>query len=168
MSSSTSTSTSSRPSVRRSPVCLTSLVVGVAFLGVGVLGFVPGITTDYDQLSGAGHHSGAHLLGVFQVSVLHNLLHLAFGVLGVVLARWSATARLFLIVGGVAYLGLWVFGVATADDSAANFVPVNAADDWLHLGLGVGMLLLGLVMPRRSSTGTANAHQGPTAGGRVK
>jgi hypothetical protein len=36
-----------------------------------------------------------------------------------------------------------------ADDGAANFVPVNSADNWLHLGLGVGMLLLGLVLGRR-------------------
>ncbi len=74
-------------SSRRAPVQTTALVVGAAFLLVGVLGFVPGITTDYGSMSGAGHHSGAMLLGVFQVSVLHNLLHLAFGVVGILLSR---------------------------------------------------------------------------------
>lgn len=44
---------------------------------------------------------------------------------------------------------LWVYGLIVADDGAANFVPVNSADNWLHLGLGVGMLLLGLVLGRR-------------------
>jgi hypothetical protein len=68
---------------------------GAVFLAVGVLGFVPGITTHYDQLTFAGHHSDAALLGIFNVSVLHNLVHLAFGVAGIALARkpiliWAA------------------------------------------------------------------------------
>ncbi|WP_432515425.1 DUF4383 domain-containing protein [Kineococcus sp. SYSU DK001] len=164
----TDSTTTSGLSVSRSPVSLTSLIVGAAFLLVGVLGFVPGVTTNYGALGGAGHHSGAMLLGVFQVSVLHNLLHLAFGVLGVALSRVPSLAKAFLVVGGVAYLGLWVYGLVTADDSTANFVPVNAADDWLHLGLGLGMLVLGLVMPRRASRGTAATYHGPTAGGRIQ
>ncbi|WP_432544450.1 DUF4383 domain-containing protein [Kineococcus sp. SYSU DK002] len=160
--------TTSGLSVSRSPVSLTSLLVGAAFLLVGVLGFVPGITTNYSALGGAGHHSGAMLLGVFQVSVLHNVLHLLFGVLGVALSRVPTLAKAYLVVGGVAYLGLWVYGLVTADDSAANFVPLNAADDWLHLALGLGMLVLGLVMPRRASRGTAATYYGPTAGGRIQ
>ncbi|MCI2237149.1 DUF4383 domain-containing protein [Paenibacillus sp. TRM 82003] len=166
--SSTRASTSSRLSVHRSPVQLTSLLVGIAFLVVGVLGFVPGITTDYGQLSWAGPDSHAHLLGVFQVSVLHNVLHLLFGVAGVVLSRWPGAAKAYLLLGGVAYLGLWVYGLVVAQDVQANFVPLNAADDWLHLGLGAGMLLLGLLMPRRTSTGTAQTYAGPTAGGDVQ
>jgi hypothetical protein len=42
---------------------------------------------------GAGHHSGALLLGVFQVSILHNIVHLLFGVAGRLLARTAAGAR---------------------------------------------------------------------------
>ena len=68
---------------KRSPVQLAALVVGVVFLVVGVLGFVPGITSDYDSLGAAGHESHAMLLGIFQVSVLHNIVHLLFGVAGV-------------------------------------------------------------------------------------
>ena len=77
------------------PVQKAALAVGAVFLPVGVLGFVPGITTNYDQLTFAGHHSDAALLGIFNVSVLHNLVHLAFGVAGIALARktiliWAA------------------------------------------------------------------------------
>jgi len=35
------------------------------------------------------------------------------------------------------------------ESSSANFVPLNEADDWLHLGLGVGMILLGLLLGGR-------------------
>ena len=58
------------------PVQTAALAVGAVFLVVGVLGPVPGITTNYDQLTFAGHHSNAGLLGIFNVSVLHNLVHL--------------------------------------------------------------------------------------------
>ncbi len=50
------------------------MAVGAVLLLAGVLGFIPGVTTDYDALTFAGHHSGAQLLGVFNVSVLGLLL----------------------------------------------------------------------------------------------
>lgn len=89
------------------------------------------------------------LLGVFQVSILHNIVHLLFGVAGVVLARTWPGARAFLVGGGVVYLLLWIYGMLVDHDSAANFVPVNDADNWLHLFLGVGMIALGLLLARR-------------------
>ena len=119
-------------------------LVGVVFLIVGVLGFIPGVTSDFDELAFAGHESGAMLLGLFQVSVLHNMVHLLFGLAGLALARSESTARAFLIGGGIVYLLLWLYGMVIDDDGAANFVPLNDADDWLHLALGLGMLGLGL------------------------
>ncbi|MFC5813841.1 DUF4383 domain-containing protein [Nonomuraea harbinensis] len=133
----------------RTPVQLAALVTGAVFLLVGVLGFVPGITTDYDQLQFASHDSEAMLLGVFQVSILHNIVHLLFGVAGILLARTVSGARNFLVGGGVVYLLLWIYGMLVDHDSAANFVPVNNADNWLHLVLGVGMIALGLLLARR-------------------
>jgi hypothetical protein len=44
-------------------------IVGVVLLLVGVLGFIPGITTNFGDLSFAGHHSDARLFGLFQVSI---------------------------------------------------------------------------------------------------
>nr|WP_240894941.1 DUF4383 domain-containing protein [Kineococcus siccus] len=137
---------------------MSSLVVGLMFVLVGIAGFVPGVTTGMGDMAGAGHTSGAHLLGVFQVSVLHNVLHLLLGVVGVVAARSSAAARAFLLVGGIAYAGLWIYGLLVDQASSANFVPLNTADNWLHLVLAVGMVALALIMPRRTSTDTA-AHR---------
>ncbi|GAA3029157.1 DUF4383 domain-containing protein [Actinokineospora globicatena] len=138
----------------RQPVQLAAAAVGAVFLLVGVLGFVPGVTTHYDQLTFAGHHSEAALLGIFNVSVLHNLVHLAFGVAGLALARAVGSARTYLIGGGVVYLVLWLYGIVIDHDSAANFVPVNTADNWLHLGLAIGMIGLGVALTahRRSTT----------------
>jgi Domain of unknown function (DUF4383) len=134
----------------RSPVRTAALVVSIAFLLVGLMGFIPGLTTDYGDLTFAGHHSDAHLLGVFQVSVLHNIVHLLFGVAGLAMARTIPGARAYLVGGGAIYLLLWVYGLVVGQDTAANFVPLNGADDWLHLGLGLGMLALGLLLVRRT------------------
>ncbi len=122
----------------------TAIGIGAVFLLVGVLGFIPGITTNYGALTFAGHESGAMLLGVFQVSVLHNIVHLLFGVAGIAMARTDRMARLFLLGGGAVYLLLWIYGLVVDMSANANFVPFNSADNWLHLILGVAMIGLGL------------------------
>lgn len=137
-----------RPETRKHPVRTAAQLVGVVFLLVGVLGFIPGITTNYDDLMFAGHESYAKLLGLFQVSVLHNLVHLAYGVAGLALARTVPGARLYLLGGGALYLVIWLYGLVTDYESTANFIPLNAADNWLHFFLGIGMIAIGLVLTR--------------------
>lgn len=137
-----------RTRLRWTPVQLAALVVGATFLLVGILGFIPGVTKHYDMLMGAGPHSGAELLGLFNVSVLHNIVHLAFGVAGLALSRTFNGARGFLIGSGIIYLVLWLYGVVINLNEPINFVPVNMADNWLHLALAVGMLALGVLLGR--------------------
>jgi hypothetical protein len=133
----------------RHPVQLAAMVVAVVFLLVGVAGFIPGVTTEYDGMTFAGHESTAMLLGVFHVSILHNIVHLLFGIVGLVLARTVSGASGFLIGGGVVYAVLWLYGLLIDHESAANFVPVNGADNWLHLVLAVGMIGLGVALRGR-------------------
>ncbi len=134
----------------RSPVQIAAAVVGAVFLLVGILGFIPGITTGYDTMEAAGHESHAELLGIFQVSILHNVVHILFGVAGLALARTATNARNYLVGGGAIYLVLWLYGLLIDKASAANFVPVNVADDWLHFILGVGMVALGVLLGRQT------------------
>jgi len=130
----------------RSGARAASVVVGLVFLLVGVLGFIPGITTHLDALGLAGHDSGADLFGLFQVSVLHNVVHLVFGVAGLIAARTGKAARGYLIVTGVLYLLLALYGVLVPAGSVLNVIPLNPADDVLHVVLGVVILGLGLVL----------------------
>ena len=134
-----------------SPVQYAALVVGAVFLLVGILGFIPGITSNTEHLGMAGHHSGSMLLGIFQVSVLHNIVHLLFGIAGLTLWRSAVAAKRFLVIGGVIYLVLGFYGVFIDQASAANFVPVNSADNVLHFALGVGMAALGLILGRSAA-----------------
>ncbi|SCG74167.1 protein of unknown function [Micromonospora inositola] len=136
------------PADGRAPVRRAAAAAGVVLLIVGVLGFIPGITSNFDDLYFAGHESDAKLLGLFQVSVLHNIVHLLYGIAGLALSRTVSGARTYLIGGGAIYLVLWLYGVVVDHSSGANFIPVNGADDWLHLFLGIGMIALGLVTTR--------------------
>ena len=133
---------------RRNPLQLAALAVGAVFLLVGILGFIPGITTNYGDMTFAGHDSEAKLLGLFQVNILHNIVHLLFGVVGLAAARAWEASRLFLIGGGAFYLVLWLYGLVIDLDTMANFVSLNTADNWLHLGLGIGMIGLGFALGR--------------------
>ena len=154
------------------PVQNAALAVGAVFLAVGVLGFVPGTTTNYDQLTFAGHHSDAALLGIFNLSVLYNLVHLAFGVAGIALAR-TFKCPLVPHRWGVVYLVLFICGLVIEHDSSAKFVPVNDADNWPHPGLAVAMIALGAALGRRREdtgrpVGTDGRTQNGTPNGAVR
>ena len=114
-------------------------VTGVLVALVGALGFVPGITSHAGDLAFAGRGSGAKLLGSFQVSILHNTVHLLFGIAGLVSAKTATGARVFLTGGGLLALALWFVGAS----GAGGWIPLNAPDNWLHFLLGIGMLGLG-------------------------
>ena len=122
-------------------------LVGIVFLLVGIAGFIPGVTTNlYDGLEFAGNDGNAKLLGIFQVSVLHNIVHGLFGLAGLALAATASGARTYLIGGGAIYLGLAVLGIVGGGD----WIPANNADNWLHLLLGAGMIGLGVLTTRES------------------
>jgi Domain of unknown function (DUF4383) len=132
----------------RSPIQSVALLVGVVFLVVGILGFIPGITTNYDDLKFAGHNSDAQLLGIFDTSILHNIVHLLLGIAGIGLARTIDGARTYLIGGGLVYLVLFVYGAIWHGEKGSNWIPVNWADNILHLALGAGMVGIGIVLSR--------------------
>lgn len=138
----------------RSTVQTVAMLAGAVFLLIGILGFIPGITSNAPG-DFAGHDSDAELFGIFQVSILHSLVHVLFGIAGLAMSRTWEGARTFLIGAGVIYLVLWIYGLLIDQGSDANFVPMNTAVNWLHFGLGVGMIVLGFVTTRERPVSTA-------------
>lgn len=131
----------------RTPSQSVAVLAAVFFLVVGILGFIPGVTTHYGSMSFAGHGSGAKLLSLFQVSILHNIIHLLYAVVGFAMARTMDGARTYLVGGGIVYLVLWLLGIV----QAGSWIPVNTADNWLHFVFGIAMLGLGFVADRRAT-----------------
>lgn len=131
------------------PVQILSGLVGLIYLAIGIFGFV---RTGISDFTGADHPS---LLG-FAINPLHNLLHIATGVLGVLMMFKSSGARLFgwlLLIGyGVLFVwGLLVRGVFATNPVAdlGNPLNLNTADNWLHLGTALVGLAIAVVPARK-------------------
>ena len=144
---------------KRSQIQLGAMGLGTVFVLIGVAGFIPGVTSHYMHLAMAGPGSTARLLGIFQVSVLHNVVHLLFGVAGFVFASTPMRARNYFLVGGILYAVLFFYSVLTPYQGGANFVPFNAADDALHVALAAVMIAASAVLDR-GPTWTAVLEEG--------
>jgi hypothetical protein len=131
----------------RTTIQTAALLFGVVFAIVGVAGFIPGVTTEYDRLSNFGG-VGALLLGLFGINWLESVVHLLYGAAGFGAARTPAAARSYFLIGGAIYIVLWIYGLVIDLTSSANFIGINQAANWLHFALGVVMLGIGLVLGR--------------------
>jgi hypothetical protein len=136
----------------RTDIQRAALLFGVVFLVVTLAGFIPGITTDYGDLT-RFDGEGAKIFGIFGTNILENLVHLLYGVAGLVAASSWAASKVYFIWGGVVYLAVWLYGLLGGSDesSSANVLGLNSAADWLHFVLGVTMIAVGFVLSRRVS-----------------
>ena len=116
-----------------------AMVFGVVFLLVGLLGLLSPGGTGMD----ADMATAPRLLGLFPVNLLHNLVHLAFGVWGIVASRSFGGAKGFHRVGAIIYLVLVV--LAFIDPTTFGLVPIGGNDIWLHALLAAGLGYFGFV-----------------------
>lgn len=115
-----------------------AIIIGLIFLAVGLLGFIP------NPVVGSSHDA------IFHADSVHNMVHIISGILFLLVAFAApAHAGLFLKVFGIVYLLLGILGLFTIGDSGMTkllgFLPVNGADNYLHIGLGVIIFLAGLL-----------------------
>ena len=110
---------------------------GAVFLLAGLSGFVPGLSPEHVHPGVAVTASSRLALGLFPVNVLHNLVHLAFGVWGLVAAR--SVGGSFAYAKGVAviYALLTVMGLIPATATTFGLVPIGGNDIWLHAVLAI-------------------------------
>jgi hypothetical protein len=142
--------------MERTNIQRAAMLFGIVFLVVTVAGFIPGITTDYDRLT-TFDDVGAQIFGIFGVNILENIVHLLFGIAGLLAAATFAASRTYFLAGGAIYLAVWLYGLLIDLSSSANFLGVNTAANWLHFTLGVVLLAIGFVLGRERATSTAAA-----------
>lgn len=111
----------------RAPYQWLALVVGAAFLVVGLLGFT------VTGFSGFTEHDHDQTLLGFAVNPLHNVVHLVIGLAGVLLWRTRSTARTYGWLLAVGYGATTVYGLLVVDDPDANLLNINGADNVLHI-----------------------------------
>ncbi|NUP73275.1 MAG: DUF4383 domain-containing protein [Sinomonas sp.] len=122
----------------RKDIQLLAMGVGAVWVLVGIFGFIPGLTQDYSSLKFLGPDSHAMLFGVFQTSILVNIVQIVIGVIGMVMGRSSMGARRYLMWFGGLYVVLAIYGFVTGT-SAANIFSFSAVDSWMMIVLGLLM-----------------------------
>jgi hypothetical protein len=121
----------------RTPAQLYSLLFGIVLLAVGVLGFIA------DSSFGTGSDVEGSDFIIFEVNGWHNIVHILSGLLGLALARRRDTARAYALGFGAVYLVVTIWGFITGDQ-VLWLIPVDAADNVLHLLIAVAGLAAGL------------------------
>jgi hypothetical protein len=111
-----------------------ALAAGIAYVLVGLLGFVPGaIQSPPADAPGLTADSGyGYLLGLFPINLLHNLVHLAVGIAGLAAYRSRGGARAFARGLAIFYGRLAVMGLVPGLDTTLGLIPIFGHDIWLH------------------------------------
>jgi hypothetical protein len=114
-------------------------LAGAVFVVVAMLGFA---VSGGHEVAG---HTGGSLFGLFQVNVLHNLVHLAVGaaMIGAAIAGGGVAKRANTLIG-VVYLLLGVVGLFITGDHPANIIALNGPDNGLHLAVGAALVAIGV------------------------
>ena len=127
-----------------------ALIYGIVFLLVGILGFVPGINQMHGAHEGLTVGGPGHgmLLGLFHVNLLHNMVHLLFGVWGLAASRSIDASRMYGKGVAIIYAVLAVFGLIPGLNTLFGLVPIEGNDVWLHLLLAAVAGYFGFLAPR--------------------
>jgi Domain of unknown function (DUF4383) len=123
-----------------------AMVFGVLFIAVGALGLAS---------SGGMQMSPAMLLGLFPVNVLHNVVHIAIGVWGVLAARSFSSAVTYCKLAGFAYLCLAALGLVVP--TFFGLIPLGGNDVFLHAVFGVFLVWPGFVSKEEAPAAAAAA-----------
>jgi uncharacterized protein DUF4383 len=124
---------------KRSPAQIYALGFGAILTIAGIIGFF--YSSDFGSPGKVDD-----IFGIFAVNGWHNVLHLATGLLGLAAAGYAA--RTYALAIGLLYLVLALWGfIIGSGDSILGFIPIDTADNFLHLIVGVVGLAAGAASP---------------------
>ena len=135
-----------------------AMIFGIVFIIVGAGGFIPGLTT----MGPMGHPADANVtmvsmfgyeLKLFPVNVLHDIVHILFGIWGLLAARSLAGARMYFRGVAIIYALLTVMGFIPSLNTTFGLIPLYGNDIWLHALLAIVAAYFGWM--NRDTVGTA-------------
>jgi hypothetical protein len=139
-----------------------ALIYGVLFVAVGIAGFIPALVSPHDAVQheltieqGAGD-----LLGLFPINVLHNIVHLAFGVWGLAAYRNTPAAIGYARIVAIVYAVFVLMGFIPGLNTVFGLVPLHGNDLWLHALLAAGAGYFGFIRHAEADTTRTTAARG--------
>ena len=131
------------------PVRTFAAAFGIVFLLAGLSGFVPALSPEHMH-PGVVVTSGSRLaMGLFPVNVLHDFVHLAFGIWGLLAARSMGGSLTYAKGVALIYALLTVLGLIPVTNTTFGLVPIYGNDIWLHAGLAIVATYFGFIHKRR-------------------
>lgn len=124
---------------------------GVVFILVAIVGFIA--PNGGMSMQPTDPATAAKALGIFPVNLLHNVVHLLFGVWGLAASRSWGGSKQFFTVSGIIYVVLTIVGFVAP--TGFGLVPLGGSDIWLHALLGIVMLAIGYTVKPVATTATA-------------
>jgi hypothetical protein len=119
-----------------------SLTLGAVLVLVGLVGFL------VEPSFAVGDNAQRGTLILFDINGWHNVVHLLSGIVGLAMAGTAAKARLFSIGYGIVYVLVTILGFAVGDGGLLlSIIPINTADNVLHLAVAVTGIGVGLASP---------------------
>ncbi len=114
-----------------------AMLFGIVFLAVGIAGFVPQLLQPAEggEMAMAGDHQ--MLLGIFAVNLLHNIVHILFGLWGLAASRSLGGSVMYARGVAIIYAVLTVMGLVPSMDDMFGLVPLHGNNIWLHAALAV-------------------------------
>ena len=127
----------------RSPAQVYALVIGATLTVAGIVGFF------YNASFGSGNGTSRDaVLGILDVNGWHNVVHIASGAFGLLVARSYGSSRAYALVLGAVYLVVALLGFLAGDGGEIfSLIPVNTEDNFLHLLIGIAGVGAGLATP---------------------
>ena len=144
----------------RTPAQWFCYIFGATLILVGLIGFLANSTFDTGR-----DLQGDPLLGIFDVNGWHNIVHLASGAFLLAMAPKRATAKTAAIAFGLIYAVVTVIGLIDGSD-VLNLLPINAADNVLHIALTAAALLAGFTSKANDENGAGRTHSPDADGAR--
>jgi Domain of unknown function (DUF4383) len=136
-----------------SPARLYCTLVGAVLVIAGIIGFFYSAGFDTGVTGVAGDTD--KVFGLLDVNGWHNLVHIALGLLALAVAGSPSAARTYCLAVGLLYVVLALWGFIDSDNIILGLIPLNTADDFLHLilgltGLAAGAATSAATRPRRT------------------
>ncbi len=138
-----------------------ALIYGVVFFLIGLAGFVPALVTPFEGAEPdlAVTATSGLLFGLFPVNVLHNLVHVAFGIWGIAVWRRISPSRVYAQAVAVIYAVFMVMGFIPVLNTTFGLVPLYGHDIWLHLILAGVAAYFGFIARAEPVAEPASEHR---------